>query len=193
METSNAIWTDPADTGREYPPTVGSRMGRACMTRCGGSPPIALDFLEKRKVGGVSTVRKAYTSGTTPTSNQPYISQVETMLEPGTANAKSKRSIHNLDQYGNLILTKRAGVCRSRRDCERRNLRVHDPIARFSFELLRFVAIFGYGSTRGAPDPRQIGIRPTGVYWGGGREQIDMQSGNLNYTLPVVQAKSRGG
>ena len=54
----------------------------------------------------MSTVRKAYTSATTPTSNQPYISQVETMLEPGTANAKSKRSIHNLDQYGNRILTK---------------------------------------------------------------------------------------
>ena len=42
-------------------------------------------------------------------------------------------------------------------------------------------------------DPRQIGIRPTGVYWGGGGEQIDMQSGNLNYTLPVLQAKSRAG
>ena len=44
-----------------------------------------------------------------------------------------------------------------------------------------------------ALDPRQIGIRPTGAYWGGGGEQIDMQSGNLNYTLPVVQAKARGG
>jgi hypothetical protein len=45
----------------------------------------------------------------------------------------------------------------------------------------------------GAPDPRQIGVRPTGVYWGGGGEQIDMQSGNLNYTLPILQAKARGG
>lgn len=45
----------------------------------------------------------------------------------------------------------------------------------------------------GAPDPRQIGIRPTGVYWGGAGEQIDLQSGNLNYTLPLVQAKGRGG
>jgi RHS repeat-associated protein len=45
----------------------------------------------------------------------------------------------------------------------------------------------------GAFDPRQIGLRPTGVYWGAGQEQIDMQSGNLNYTVPILTAKWRTG
>ncbi len=42
-------------------------------------------------------------------------------------------------------------------------------------------------------DPREVGIRPTGSYWGGGGEQIDMRSGNLNYTLPMVKGMGRGG
>jgi len=37
----------------------------------------------------------------------------------------------------------------------------------------------------GAIDPRELGVRPTGSYWGGGGEQIDMLSGNLNYTVSV--------
>ena len=41
-------------------------------------------------------------------------------------------------------------------------------------------------------DPREVGVRPTGSYWGGGGEQIDMRSGNLNYTLPIVKAMGRG-
>ena len=45
----------------------------------------------------------------------------------------------------------------------------------------------------GSTDVRQIGMRPTGSYWGAGPEQIDMQSGNLNLTIPVAQAKSRSG
>jgi hypothetical protein len=45
----------------------------------------------------------------------------------------------------------------------------------------------------GAIDPREIGVRPTGSYWGGGGEQIDMRSGNLNYTLPILKAMGRGG
>jgi hypothetical protein len=45
----------------------------------------------------------------------------------------------------------------------------------------------------GAYDPRQIGLRPTGTYWGAGSEQIDLQSGNLNYTVPLLQAKGRTG
>ncbi len=45
----------------------------------------------------------------------------------------------------------------------------------------------------GAIDPREIGVRPTGSYWGGGGEQIDMLSGNLNYTTPILKAMGRGG
>jgi hypothetical protein len=37
------------------------------------------------------------------------------------------------------------------------------------------------------------GARPTGSYWGAAGEQIDLVSGNLDFTLPLIQAKSRGG
>ena len=39
----------------------------------------------------------------------------------------------------------------------------------------------------------EVGMRPTGSYWGGGGEQIDMRSGNLNYTMPVMKPVGRGG
>ena len=41
---------------------------------------------------------------------------------------------------------------------------------------------------------RRAGLRPNGVgaYWGGGAEQIDMLSGNLNYSLPLFIAGGRG-
>jgi YD repeat-containing protein len=42
-------------------------------------------------------------------------------------------------------------------------------------------------------DPLRTGVRPTGAYWGAAREQIDMMSGNLNFALPILTAKSRGG
>ncbi len=42
-------------------------------------------------------------------------------------------------------------------------------------------------------EARQTGVRPTGSYWGGGGENIDMRSGNLNYTIPLVKAMGRGG
>jgi RHS repeat-associated protein len=45
----------------------------------------------------------------------------------------------------------------------------------------------------GAIDARRIGVRPTGAYWGGAGEQIDVRSGNLNFTLPLVKAMGRGG
>ncbi len=45
----------------------------------------------------------------------------------------------------------------------------------------------------GAIDPRRIGIRPTGSYWGGAGEQIDLLSGNLNYSIPLITAMARGG
>ncbi|MGC9969496.1 MAG: hypothetical protein ABSE56_02780 [Bryobacteraceae bacterium] len=45
----------------------------------------------------------------------------------------------------------------------------------------------------GAIDPRQVGLRPTGAYWGAGGEQIDTRSGNLNFTLPLLKAMGRNG
>jgi hypothetical protein len=45
----------------------------------------------------------------------------------------------------------------------------------------------------GAIDPRRTGVRPTGSYWGGGGEQIDMMSGNVNFSLPLVAPQLRSG
>jgi hypothetical protein len=45
----------------------------------------------------------------------------------------------------------------------------------------------------GAIDPRRIGVHPLGNYWGAMGEQIDIRSGNLNYTLPLLKAQGRGG
>lgn len=45
----------------------------------------------------------------------------------------------------------------------------------------------------GSLDPIQIGVRPNGAYWGAAEEQIDLRSGNLNYSIPLVQAQGRNG
>ena len=45
----------------------------------------------------------------------------------------------------------------------------------------------------GAVDPRRVGTRPDGVYWGGGGEQIDTRSSNLNFSIPLLKAMGRGG
>lgn len=42
-------------------------------------------------------------------------------------------------------------------------------------------------------DQRRIGVRGTGSYWGAAGEQIDLLSGNLNFSLPLLSAKSRAG
>ncbi|HTR35829.1 MAG TPA: RHS repeat-associated core domain-containing protein [Bryobacteraceae bacterium] len=39
----------------------------------------------------------------------------------------------------------------------------------------------------------EVGVRPAGSYWGAGGEQIDMRSGNLNYTMPLLKPLGRGG
>ena len=44
-----------------------------------------------------------------------------------------------------------------------------------------------------AVDPRRTGVASTGSYWGGGGEQIDMLSGNLNFSLPLVSPQGRPG
>jgi hypothetical protein len=45
----------------------------------------------------------------------------------------------------------------------------------------------------GTTEPRRIGVRPEGAYWGAAGEQIDLRSGNLNYTVPLVKALARSG
>jgi hypothetical protein len=45
----------------------------------------------------------------------------------------------------------------------------------------------------GQIDPRRVGVRPNAAYWGASPEQIDMLSGNLNVSIPLVTAMRRGG
>lgn len=45
----------------------------------------------------------------------------------------------------------------------------------------------------GSVDPRRVGVRPTGSYWGAGGEKIDLLSRNLNLTIPLFTALGRGG
>ena len=45
----------------------------------------------------------------------------------------------------------------------------------------------------GMRDPRKLGVRPLGTYWGAAPENIDLQSGNLSFSLPTVTAQGRGG
>jgi hypothetical protein len=45
-------------------------------------------------------------------------------------------------------------------------------------------------SAPGAIDPGHTGVRPTGSYCGG--ENIDMRSGNLNFSIPLLKVKGRG-
>ena len=42
-------------------------------------------------------------------------------------------------------------------------------------------------------DPRRVGVRSLGTYWGAAGEQIDTLSGNMNFTVPLIRALSRGG
>ncbi len=41
-------------------------------------------------------------------------------------------------------------------------------------------------------DPQRLGVNSLGTYWGAAGEQIDLRSGNLNFTLPLVTAAGRG-
>ncbi|MBI2685178.1 MAG: RHS repeat-associated core domain-containing protein [Acidobacteria bacterium] len=45
----------------------------------------------------------------------------------------------------------------------------------------------------GQRDPRKVGVRPLGTYWGASPENIDLQSGNLSFSLPTVTGQGRGG
>ena len=43
------------------------------------------------------------------------------------------------------------------------------------------------------PEGRRVGVRSTGAYWGASGENIDVRSGNLNFTLPLLKAQARSG
>ncbi|MFN8006848.1 MAG: hypothetical protein U0V70_07470 [Terriglobia bacterium] len=43
------------------------------------------------------------------------------------------------------------------------------------------------------PTPLQQGVKRNGAYWGAGNEQINLLSGNLNFSLPLLKAQGRGG
>ena len=49
------------------------------------------------------------------------------------------------------------------------------------------------GSAADPHMPRQTGVRALGSYWGGAGENIDMRSGNLNFSLPLLKAQGRHG
>ena len=49
------------------------------------------------------------------------------------------------------------------------------------------------GSPAITTDPRRTGIYSTGSYWGGGGEQVDTLSGNLNFSIPLLTATGRTG
>lgn len=43
------------------------------------------------------------------------------------------------------------------------------------------------------PEGRRVGVRTTGAYWGTAGENIDVRSGNLSFSVPLVTAKGRTG
>ena len=45
----------------------------------------------------------------------------------------------------------------------------------------------------GTVDPRQVGLPALSTNWGGGGENVNILSGNLNFTLPLLTAKALGG
>ncbi|MGD1097747.1 MAG: hypothetical protein ABSB35_37885, partial [Bryobacteraceae bacterium] len=41
------------------------------------------------------------------------------------------------------------------------------------------------------PDGRRVGVASTGAYWGAGNEEIDVMSGNVNFSAPILTAMQR--
>ncbi|MBL8237301.1 MAG: hypothetical protein JNM66_07780 [Bryobacterales bacterium] len=66
----------------------------------------------------------------------------------------------------------------------------HDVHLNFSTQPL---TVSVTAAANGYKDPRKVGVRPLGTYWGASPENIDLQSGNLSFSLPTVTAQGRGG
>ena len=76
----------------------------------------------------------------------------------------------------------------TRRDFARTSLAV--PLLA-TFNPLKAAGNLDSSTSEGA-DIRRVGVRGNGAYWGAAGEQIDMLSGNLNFTFPILSAMSRG-
>jgi RHS repeat-associated protein len=68
-------------------------------------------------------------------------------------------------------------------------------LAAYDYDLNSVLSSTFYVTTPGSGgiDPRQVGVRPTGAYWGAAPEQINLLSGNLSYSLPLLRAQGRNG
>ena len=53
-------------------------------------------------------------------------------------------------------------------------------------------AIFTSSSFSQSQSPNRTGVQPLGAYWGTSGESIDLLSGNVNYSIPLIHAQSRG-
>ncbi len=56
-------------------------------------------------------------------------------------------------------------------------------------------AVVVTAAAAGSFDPRRMGVKPNGAYWGAegeNIENIDMPPGNLNYTIPLLKEVGRG-
>jgi hypothetical protein len=49
------------------------------------------------------------------------------------------------------------------------------------------------GDSGGGLDPRRTGVRVNGSYWGDAGEAIDAVSGNLNFSIPLLNPTGRNG
>ncbi|MGE5648368.1 MAG: RHS repeat-associated core domain-containing protein [Acidobacteriota bacterium] len=77
-----------------------------------------------------------------------------------------------------------------------------DPATTYTYAISAWDSHFNFGPATSftvttppptSADPRRVGVRTDGAYWGGAGEQIDVRSGNLNYTIPIIKAIARGG
>ena len=66
------------------------------------------------------------------------------------------------------------------------------PRERRGFSPLQVTAGTPPADSGNGMDPRRTGVRAYGAYWGAAGEQIDTTSGNLNFSVPLIKAMSRG-
>jgi hypothetical protein len=62
-----------------------------------------------------------------------------------------------------------------------------------SYHLLTAATTVGVATPATPAYARRVGVRPTGTYWGGLGENLDLMSGNLNFTVPLLKAQARSG
>lgn len=66
-------------------------------------------------------------------------------------------------------------------------------IAAMSYHMVAATTTVSGATPATVTSARRVGIRGTGAYWGGLGESVDMLSGNLSFTLPVLKAQARTG